>query len=373
MTAAVGYSGKPLAAKLGVKDGSRVLLVGAPAGFDLAAPAGAVVRSRPERGHPYDVVLAFCPDRAALRRRFAAQLPRLTTAGALWVAWPKRSSGVATDLDENVVRAHGLAVGLVDVKVAAVDATWSGLSSSAGWPTVSERTRPDVVVVGAGHNGLVAATMLARAGLSVQVLERADVIGGACRTEHPFAGRRAWRPRPGHTCWGLMPPELMATLDLDLPLVRRDPHYFLPTLDGRSLLLGGSRDAARRQFVEFFSEADAKADEALGAELAMLREDLAPAWLAPPLPLAGTADRYVRPELRETFLAMVRGSAMDYLDRFGFASETVLAMYAVTDGMPGLTGSPWSPGPATTCWCTTCAGCPGPAGPGWSSAAGWAR
>ena len=126
MSAAVGYSGKPLAAKLGVRDGSRVLLVGAPDGFGLAAPAGAVVRSRPG-GDPYDVVLAFCPDRAALRRRFAPQLPRLTTAGALWIAWPKRSSGVATDLDENVVRAHGLAVGLVDVKVAAVDATWSGL------------------------------------------------------------------------------------------------------------------------------------------------------------------------------------------------------------------------------------------------------
>jgi hypothetical protein len=126
MTAAVGYSGKPLAAKLGVRDGTRVLLVGAPAGFDLAAPAGAMVRSRPATG-PYDVVLAFCADRAALRRRFAAQLPRLATAGALWVAWPKRSSGVATDLDENVVRAHGLEVGLVDVKVAAVDATWSGL------------------------------------------------------------------------------------------------------------------------------------------------------------------------------------------------------------------------------------------------------
>jgi hypothetical protein len=126
MTAPAGYSGKPLAVKLGVRPDSRVLLVGAPAGFDLAAPAGSVVRSRPG-GDPYDVVLAFCPDAAALRRRFAAQLPRLATAGSLWIAWPKRSSGVATDLDENAVRAHGLAVGLVDVKVAAVDATWSGL------------------------------------------------------------------------------------------------------------------------------------------------------------------------------------------------------------------------------------------------------
>jgi hypothetical protein len=126
MSAPVGYSGKPLAAKLGVKDTSTVLLVGAPAGFDLAAPAGAVVRTRPGPGR-YDVVLAFCPDRTALRRRFAAQLPRLTTAGALWVCWPKKSSGVPTDLDENVVRAHGLEVGLVDVKVAAVDQVWSGL------------------------------------------------------------------------------------------------------------------------------------------------------------------------------------------------------------------------------------------------------
>jgi hypothetical protein len=130
MSVPVGYSGRPLAAKLGVRDGSRVLLVGAPAGFDLAAPAGAVVRSRPGRpphDPPYDIVLAFCPDRAALRRRFAAQLPRLATAGALWVAWPKRGGGLASDLDENVVRAHGLEVGLVDVKVVAVDATWSGL------------------------------------------------------------------------------------------------------------------------------------------------------------------------------------------------------------------------------------------------------
>jgi hypothetical protein len=126
VTADVGYSGKPLAVKLGVKPESRVLLVAAPAGFELAVPPGAVLHTR-AGPRPYEVVLAFCPNRAALRRRFAPLAGRLTTAGALWVSWPKKSSGVPTDLDENVVREHGLEVGLVDVKVAAVDATWSGL------------------------------------------------------------------------------------------------------------------------------------------------------------------------------------------------------------------------------------------------------
>lgn len=126
MTVAVGYSGKPVAVKLGVRPDSRVLLVSAPAGFELAPPPGAFVHTRPGR-RPYDVVLAFCPDRAALHRRFAPLAARLTTPGALWISWPKKSSGVVTDLDENVVRDHGLAVGLVDVKVAAIDATWSGL------------------------------------------------------------------------------------------------------------------------------------------------------------------------------------------------------------------------------------------------------
>ncbi len=202
----------------------------------------------------------------------------------------------------------------------------------------------DVVVVGAGHNGLVAATLLARAGLSVEVLERAEVVGGACRTEHPFGKAPGLAASTGAYLLGLMPPELLRTLELDLPLVRRDPHYFLPTLDGRHLLLGADRDSARAQFAEFFSAADARADEALGVELAALRQDLAPAWLTGPLPVEETAERYVRAPLRSTFVAMVRGSAMDYLGRFGFRSETVLAMYAVTDGMPGLTGSPWSPG-----------------------------
>jgi hypothetical protein len=127
VTTPAGYSGTPVARKLGIGPGTRLLLDGAPAGFALPGlpPEVALIR-RVGRG-PYDVVLAFCPDRARLERRFTPLAGRLTTAGALWVAWPKRASGVPTDLDENVVRAVGLAAGLVDVKVCAIDEIWSGL------------------------------------------------------------------------------------------------------------------------------------------------------------------------------------------------------------------------------------------------------
>ena len=121
----VGYSGTPLPRKLGVKDGARVLLVAAPPGFALDA-AGATVHTRRARD-PYDVIVLFCPDARTLRARFADLAGALTTAGALWACWPKKASGVVTDLGEKVVREHGLGVGLVDVKVAAIDATWSGL------------------------------------------------------------------------------------------------------------------------------------------------------------------------------------------------------------------------------------------------------
>jgi hypothetical protein len=121
MTSA-GYSGKPLHVKLGVKPDSRVLVTGAPKGFELGCPH----HSRAGR-EPYDVLLVFCPDLAELRRRWVDSVARTTTAGALWIAWPKKSSGVVTDITENLVRDHALANGLVDVKVCAVDEVWSGL------------------------------------------------------------------------------------------------------------------------------------------------------------------------------------------------------------------------------------------------------
>ena len=124
-----GYSGTALPRKLGIKDGSRVLLDGAPGDFDLGDLPGRVTVHRRSGDSPYDVVLCFCPDSARLRTRWPALHGRTTPAGALWVAWPKRASGVRTDLDENLIREHALANGRVDVKVCAIDDVWSGLKN----------------------------------------------------------------------------------------------------------------------------------------------------------------------------------------------------------------------------------------------------
>ena len=202
----------------------------------------------------------------------------------------------------------------------------------------------DVAVIGAGHNALVAATLLARAGLSVSVFEAADVVGGAARTEAPFPKVPGLRQSTGAYLLGRMPPELVTTLGIDLPLLRRDPHYFLPTTGSSYLLMGSDRDAVRRNYEEFFSPADWRADEALQAELDALREDLAPAWLTEPGSVEETAERYVSPELREPFVDLCRGSVADYLARFDFASDQVVAMYAVTDGLSGLHAGPDTPG-----------------------------
>ncbi|MEH0981180.1 phytoene desaturase family protein [Micromonospora sp. CPCC 205556] len=208
-------------------------------------------------------------------------------------------------------------------------------------------SRADVVVVGSGHNGLVSAVLLARAGLDVLVLEAAEVIGGATRTENPFPRVPGLRHSTGSYLLGLMPPELLAALDVRIPVLRRDPHYFLPTPGGLGapyLLFGSDTAATRKQLAEFFSPADVAADDAMQAELAQLREDLAPAWLAEPLPVEETAERYVRPALRQTFVDLVRGSVADHLARFDFRSELLVSMYAVTDGLSGLNAGPDDPG-----------------------------
>ncbi|MEO7836560.1 MAG: DUF3052 domain-containing protein [Acidimicrobiales bacterium] len=124
-----GYSGTPLAKKLGVKDGVTIALIDPPSTLERELNLGLLngVVIRPRLTGPLDVIVMFVKDRAELERRFPVAKRALHEKGGLWIAWPKRTSGVATDLTENVVRDVGLGHGLVDTKVCAVDDTWSGL------------------------------------------------------------------------------------------------------------------------------------------------------------------------------------------------------------------------------------------------------
>ena len=125
-----GYSGTPLPKKLGIKPGARIRFVDAPA--DFARTLGELPRdvrmvSGDGDGDRLDLVLYFTASADALRARFDGLAASLVPAGMLWIAWPKRASKVPTDLTEDVVRAIALERGMVDVKVCAIDATWSGL------------------------------------------------------------------------------------------------------------------------------------------------------------------------------------------------------------------------------------------------------
>lgn len=123
-----GYSGTPLAKKLGIVEGSTVGLLAEPDGFrDLLDPIPDDVAFRSSlRGH-LDVVVFFVTRRVELERRIAAAGRSIRPAGGLWIAWPKRASGVPTDMTEDVVREVALPLGLVDNKVCAIDEVWSGL------------------------------------------------------------------------------------------------------------------------------------------------------------------------------------------------------------------------------------------------------
>ena len=123
-----GYSGTPLPQKLGIKEGHAVGTIGAPPGFAAtlgSLPAGAKVAAG--AAGKKDVVIAFVTRRAELTKGLAAWTKAIAPTGALWIAWPKKASGVATDIVEDVIREVALPTGLVDNKVCAIDETWSGL------------------------------------------------------------------------------------------------------------------------------------------------------------------------------------------------------------------------------------------------------
>jgi hypothetical protein len=124
-----GHSGTLLPRKLGIKEGHRVGLVDAPECFEatLGELPGGVSLSRAQLQAPLDVIVAFFIDRSALERRLTTLIGLMDRAAGLWIAWPKRASGLASDITGDVVRELGLAAGLVDNKVCAIDETWSGL------------------------------------------------------------------------------------------------------------------------------------------------------------------------------------------------------------------------------------------------------
>ncbi|HLY54236.1 MAG TPA: hypothetical protein VKS60_01685 [Stellaceae bacterium] len=124
-----GYSGKPLAAKLGLKPGMRIAVIEPPRAYEEvlgASPAGVMIDS-PRGGGPYDLVHLFVRDAAGLDARLPAALGLVAPGGALWISWPKKASALFRDLTEDAIRAAVLPTGFVDVKVAAVDEEWSGL------------------------------------------------------------------------------------------------------------------------------------------------------------------------------------------------------------------------------------------------------
>lgn len=125
-----GYSQTPLPQKLGIKPAQRLALIGSPKGFETTLgdlPAKVRVQKNLTGKAPLDVAVVFVTRRSKLEQQLAAIRPRLTPAAGLWVAWPKKSSGVSTDITEGTIREVALPTGLVDNKVCAIDDTWSGL------------------------------------------------------------------------------------------------------------------------------------------------------------------------------------------------------------------------------------------------------
>ncbi len=137
-----GYSGTPLPQKLGIKPGQRVAFLAAPADFGRALgalPDGVIVESALSGRVPFDVIVLFVTRSVDLAKRFVPTAKRLEPSGGFWVAWPKKASGVDSDVTEDTVRNIALEAGLVDNKVCAIDGTWSGLRNVV---RVADRPKP---------------------------------------------------------------------------------------------------------------------------------------------------------------------------------------------------------------------------------------
>jgi phytoene dehydrogenase-like protein len=217
----------------------------------------------------------------------------------------------------------------------------------------------DVIVAGAGINGLVCALTLARAGLSVEVIEDWPAVGGMHRAEFPFAAAPRLMAYTGAHRIGFLSPELERHLGVDLRVTPRSPAMFVPTVRPGSYLLAGARADGGAPPIEgpLLSDRDRAAADALFRELDLITADLAPAWSAGAMAVEEIAERWVRRELRDAFVALCRGSFAEHVARFGIASGAFKAALAL-DALGGSFASwdtPGSGGPLLLRHAASCA------------------
>jgi phytoene dehydrogenase-like protein len=202
----------------------------------------------------------------------------------------------------------------------------------------------DAIIVGGGVNGLVCALVLARSGLSVQVIEDKPAMGGMHRTEYPFAMAPRLAAYTGAHRLGFIPSELAAHIGIALEIKPRSPSMFVPTTTpGRFILAGEGHGGLRAAEGGVVGERDTAALLAMHTELDAIASDLGPAWLAGSLPIEEIAERYVRKPLRDAFLRLCRGSFAEYAAQFGIHSGLVKAALAA-DALGGSFASWDTPG-----------------------------